>query len=110
MNRLRGKKLLRLALYFCCCLWCCAAASGPVCDILGAQRAFQRQYHWGPGTGASVRKKASGNTGCLPGKEIPLWWYCSGWGPFWMAEGNVPALLMGEMPFVQLAQLGRRRI
>ena len=73
MNRLRREKLLRRFVFLLLFVVLCRSFWPLYVTPWGAQRAFQRQYHWGPGR---VLCQEEGQ------REYRLlaWWYCSAGG------------------------------
>lgn len=95
MNRLRGKKLLRRFVFLLLFVVLCRSFWPLYVTPWGAQRAFQRQYHWGPGR-VLCQEEGQQEYRLLAWEGDTALVVLQRWGPFWMAEGNVPALLMGE--------------
>lgn len=95
MNRLRRKKILRRLVFVLLFVLLCRSFWPLYLTSWGAQRAFQRQYHWGPG---QVLCQAEGvrEYRLLEWEGDIALVTLRHWGPFWMAEGNEPAELMGE--------------
>ena len=95
MNRLRGKKLLRRFVFLLLFVVLCRSFWPLYVTSWGAQRAFQRQYHWGPGR-VLCQEEGQREYRLLAWEGDTALVVLQRWGPFWMAEGNVPALLMGD--------------
>ena len=95
MNRLRGKKLLRRFVFLLLFVVLCRSFWPLYVTSWGAQRAFQRQYHWGPGQ-VLCQEEGQREYRLLAWEGDTALVVLQRWGPFWMAEGSVPALLMGE--------------
>ena len=95
MNRLRRKKILRRLVFLLLVVVLCRSFWPLYLTSWGAQRAFQRQYHWGPGQ-VLCQEKSQREYRLLAWEGDTALVVLQRWGLFWMAEGNVPAFLMGE--------------
>ncbi len=97
MNRLRGKKLLRRFVFLLLFVVLCRSFWPLYVTSWGAQRAFQRQYHWGPGQ-VLCQEEGQREYWLLAWEGDTALVVLQRWGPFWMAEGNAGPFDGGKWP------------
>lgn len=85
MNRLRREKLLRRFVFLLLFVVLCRSFWPLYVTPWGAQRAFQRQYHWGPGR-VLCQEEGQREYRLLAWEGDTALVVLQRWGPFWMAS------------------------